>query len=319
MAHAILTEEANSAKVIFVIGPTGVGKTELSLVLAEKLGNAEIVSADSRQVYKYMDIGTAKPTPEELARIKHHFIDIKFPDEYYSAGQFGREARQTIRQLMQQNKTPLVVGGSGLYIRALADGFFEKEIFDPQVKLRLKQEISANGAEKAYERLKRIDPDGAEKIHPNDAHRIVRALEVYELTGAPLSQFQKQAAQKAGFEPLFFGLTRERQKLYQMIEQRVDHMLEQGLVEEVRDLRNRGYSADLNSMQTVGYREVFDYLRGDTDYDEMARLIKQHTRNYAKRQLTWFRKDERIRWVNLDEGEAKDKWLQIILAELEEG
>ncbi len=303
-------------KVIFIVGPTAVGKTELSIKVTEALDNAEIISADSRQIYKFMDIGTAKPTPEEQARVKHHFIDIKFPDEYYSAGKFGREARQVIADLQNQNKLPIVVGGSGLYIRALVDGFFEREVFDESVKARLKKEIQEVGLDSLYNRLKQIDPESAEKIHPNDGHRIVRALEVFELSGVPLSQFQKQMAQKPGFEPVFFGLTRERQKLYQMIEKRVDIMLEQGLVDEVRELQARGYTEELNSMRTVGYKEVFEYLRGLIAYDEMARLIKQHTRNYAKRQLTWFRKDERIHWIELEERESVEKYVEKILAEI---
>jgi tRNA dimethylallyltransferase len=303
-------------RVIFIVGPTAVGKTELSLRVAEAIGNAEIISADSRQIYKFMDIGTAKPTQEELARVKHHFIDIKYPDEYYSAGKFGKEAREVIKKLHSQGKQPIVVGGSGLYIRALVDGFFEKQVFNQSLKEKLKKEIREQGLESLYHRLQQVDPESAEKIHPNDGHRIVRALEVYELTGVPLSQFQKQTAQKADFEPLFFGLTRERQKLYQMIERRVDRMLELGLVQEVRDLQARGYTEKLNSMQTVGYKEVFDFLCGEIDYEEMVRLIKQHTRNYAKRQLTWFRKDERIHWIQLDEQESVDKYVEKILSEI---
>jgi tRNA dimethylallyltransferase len=287
-------------QILLIVGPTAVGKTGLSLILAKKIAKVEIISADSRQVYKYMNIGTAKPTPEQLALVPHHFIDIKYPDEYYSAGKYGREARQTIDRLLDEKKIPIVVGGSGLYIRALVDGFFEKQIFDPQVKARLKDEFKSQGLEVLYERLKQVDPISAEKLHPNDKHRIVRALEVYELTGEPLSAFQSQGNQKANFEPIFIGLTRDRSHLYQMIEQRVDLMLEQGLIEEVIQLRAMGYHSKLNSMQTVGYREVFEYLDQKINFDEMVRLIKQRSRNYAKRQMTWFRKDERIRWFDVD-------------------
>ena len=303
--------------VIFIIGPTAVGKTELGLLVAEALGNAEIISADSRQIYKFMDIGTAKPTPEELALIKHHFIDIKFPDEHYSAGKFGKEARERIRALQESGKRPIVVGGSGLYIRALVDGFFEKQIFDPSLKARLKEEMKQKGVHFLYRRLQQVDPDSAGKIHPNDGHRIVRALEVFELTGEPLSKFQKQVAHKADFNPLFFGITRERNELYEIIESRVDRMLKAGLVREVEELKARGYDEALNSMQTVGYREVVDYFRGTIDYDEMVALIKQHTRNYAKRQLTWFRKDQRVRWIHLHRNESAEKYTEMILAELE--
>ncbi|MDZ7331517.1 MAG: tRNA (adenosine(37)-N6)-dimethylallyltransferase MiaA [candidate division KSB1 bacterium] len=288
-------------KVLIIVGPTGVGKTSLSLELAERWRNAEIISADSRQVYRYLDIGTAKPTPQQRAKIPHHFIDIINPDEYYSAGRYGREARQRIEVLQSQGKSPIVVGGSGLYIRALVDGFFERQIYDQSIKARLKREMKEKGLAQLYQRLLQVDPIAAEKIHPNDHHRIIRALEVYELTGEPLSTFQAQASQRAEFEPVFIGLTRERNRLYQMIEQRVDEMLQQGLVAEVKHLISMGYHPQLNSLQTVGYREVFLYLDGHFDFDTMVKLIKQRTRNYAKRQLTWFRKDPRILWLDLDQ------------------
>lgn len=287
--------------VLIIVGPTAVGKTSLSLALAARWKNVAIISADSRQVYKYMNIGTAKPTPDELALVPHHFIDIKYPDEYYSAGKYGREARQIIDRLLGELKIPIVVGGSGLYTRALVDGFFEKEISDQHIKVRLKDEIKNQGVEILYERLEQVDPIFAEKIHSNDKHRIVRALEVYELTGIPLSEFQDQESIKANFEPIFVGLIRDRKHLYQIIETRVDLMLDQGLVEEVVQLKQMGYHSKLNSMQTVGYREIFEYLDQKIDYDEMVRLIKQRSRNYAKRQMTWFRKDKRIQWFDMDQ------------------
>lgn len=294
-------------RVLVIVGPTAVGKTRLSLTLARKWNNVEIISADSRQVYRYLNIGTAKPTFEERAVAPHHFLDIINPDEYYSAGRYGREARQTIDRLLNEQKIPIVVGGSGLYIRALVDGFFERQIFDQQVKARLKDEIKNQGLEVLYERLRQVDPISAEKLHPHDGHRIVRALEVYELTGEPLSAFQSQASQTANFEPIFVGLTRDRNRLYQIIEQRVDFMLKLGLVEEVIRLKEMGFHSCLNSLQTVGYREVFSYLAHQIDFDEMASLIKQRSRNYAKRQLTWFRKDQRIQWLDLDQYSSSEE------------
>ncbi len=288
-------------KVLIIVGPTAVGKTSLSLALAERWSNAEIVSADSRQVYRYLDIGTAKPTPQQLAKVPHHFISIINPDEYYSAGRYGREARQRIEALLSSKKIPIVVGGSGLYVRALVDGFFERQIYDQNVKARLKQEIKEKGLAALYQRLEQVDPTGAAKIHPHDHHRIVRALEVYELAGEPLSSFQAQTSQKAAFEPILVGLTRERGRLFQIIEQRVDVMLQQGLVDEVRQLKALGYHSQLNSLQTVGYREVFLYLDHHIDFETMVKLIKQRSRNYAKRQLTWFRKDQRIYWLDVDQ------------------
>ena len=286
--------------VLIIVGATAVGKTAIAIKLADRIKNVEIISADSRQVYKFMNIGTAKPTEDERAKVKHHFIDIKLPDEYYSAGRYGNEARRKIDRLFENKKTPIVVGGSGLYIRALVDGFFDKQIFDAEVKQRLKNEIQQLGISKLYERLQRFDKITAEKIHHHDGQRIVRALEVYELTGQPLSKYQKEKSKQANFTPLFIGLNRQRKFLYRIIEKRVDLMIEKGLVDEVLKLKAMGYLPPLNSLRTVAYREVYEYLDGKVDFTEMVRLIKQRSRNYAKRQLTWFRKDERIKWIDLD-------------------
>ncbi len=290
-------------KVLIIIGPTAVGKTAISFKLADRLKNVEIISADSRQVYKYMDIGTAKPSQDEMNKVKHHFINIKLPDEYYSAGRYGSEARQQIDLLFNSGKIPIVVGGSGLYIRALVDGFFKKRITDPEVRQRLKKELQQQGNASLFERLQQVDEITAEKIHPNDGQRIVRALEVYELTGQPLSQFQEEKSVKANFIPLFVGLNRERKLLYQVIDLRVDCMIKDGLLDEVLKLREMGFVPPLNSLRTVGYQEVFEYLASQIDFSEMVRLIKQRSRNYAKRQLTWFRQDKRIKWFNLNDYE----------------
>ena len=312
--HQRLVALMNGEKPIpILVGPTAVGKTGVSLLLAQQIENVEIISADSRQIYRLMNIGTAKPTPEELSLVPHHFIDIKNPDEHYSAGKFGREARQKIEELLRGNKQPVVVGGSGLYIRALVDGFFEKQASDSAVKARLKQQMIEKGVAFLFERLQKIDPISAERIHPNDGHRIVRALEVHELTDIPLSSLQQQESQQANFEPVFIGLTMERLKLYRIIEARVDQMIEDGLVGEIERLRSQGYSSDLNSLQTVGYREVFDYFDNKYDFDEMIRLIKQRSRNYAKRQLTWFRKDKRIRWFDVDEFDDRNELCREIM------
>lgn len=287
-------------KVLFIVGPTAVGKTETAIELARKL-DGEIISADSRQIYRYMDIGTAKPTPEQRRQVPHHFIDIKNPDEYYSAGEFSREARQKIHDLLNRGIQPIVVGGSGLYIRALVDGIFEPKVADPEVKERLTREARKKGIQHLHKRLSKIDPETAQRLPATDTQRIIRALEVYELTGKPFSEFLKHSPKPADFTAVFFGLTRERQKLYKRINERVDRMIEEGLVEEVKKLHSMGYGPHLNALRTVGYREVFEYLAGELSYDEMIELIKQHSRNYAKRQLTWFRKEKRIRWLNLED------------------
>lgn len=285
-------------RVLFIVGPTGIGKTALAIKLAERL-KGEIVSADSRQIYEFMTIGTAKPTKEELAAVPHHFIDIKTPDEYYSAGQFGSEARVCIVEIQKRGMQPMVVGGSGLYIRALIDGLFEPKIADERVKTNLKKEAGENGISVLHSRLKTIDPRTAAKLHPTDSQRIMRALEVFEVTGEPFSNFVDRKPQPAEFSPCIIGLTLERSELYKRIEERVDIMLELGLLDEVQELRKMGYGQDLNALQSVGYQEAFLYLDGKLSISEMAALIKQKTRNYAKRQMTWFRKDERIDWVDL--------------------
>lgn len=287
-------------KVLLIVGPTAVGKTEISLRLAHSLGG-EIVSADSRQVYRFMDIGTAKPTRHELEQVPHHFIDIRNPDEYYSAGEYGREARVCIKNLLAENKVPIVVGGSGFYIRALVDGLFAPKISDPEVKERWRSRIREEGTEKVFAYLSQVDPQSASRLHPNDTQRLVRALEVYEISGKPLSAFQQGQESPAEFSPLFIGLTRERNRLYDRINRRVDEMIKAGLIDEVVSLENRGWGRQLNALRTVGYKEVFDYLQGTVSQDEMIRLIKQNSRRYAKRQMTWFHRDSRIRWIYLDE------------------
>lgn len=288
-----------SKKVLLIVGPTAVGKTEVSLQLA-KLLDAEIVSADSRQVYKYMDIGTAKPTQEQRARVCHHFIDIKYPDEYYSSGQYGREARHCIEEIFERGKQPIVVGGSGLYIRALVDGFFEPKVSELRVKNDLKRQVSEKGISIMYEKLRSVDPETANRLHTTDTQRILRALEVFEITGEPFSKFLEHKPKPADFHPVFIGLTLDRQQLYSKIESRVDKMFACGFLDEVKELKRRGYEPILNALQTVGYKEAFLFLNGKIDFSEMVGLIKQKSRNYAKRQMTWFKKDSRINWLDLN-------------------
>lgn len=290
----------NGFKVLIIVGPTAVGKTALSLSIAEVLGG-EIVSADSRQVYKYMDIGTAKPSREEMFRIKHHFIDIRQPDQYYSAGEYGREARDRIAAMHKKGVVPVVVGGSGFYIQALVDGLFAPKISDPDVKQKWRNKVREIGQDAVFNYLKQVDPASAERLHPNDTQRVVRALEVYELAGQPISDFKKGGETPADFIPVFIGLNRDREVLYKRIENRVDVMLKSGLVDEVKGLRDRGWGPELNSLKTVGYQEVYDYFNGCLTLDEMAEKIKINSRRYAKRQLTWFRRDRRVHWIELDQ------------------
>jgi tRNA dimethylallyltransferase len=263
----------------------------------------EIVSADSRQIYKYMDIGTAKPDSEELARVRHHFISILDPDEDYNAGRYSKEARETIKDIIDRGKTPLVVGGSGLYIKALIDGIFDSPQIDPAVRKKVLEELERFGVNYMYEKLKKVDAQYAAKISANDPQRITRALEVYLSSGIPLSQWHSRQTDKADFTPVMFGLIMDREALYERINRRVDEMFKTGLIDEVKILFKKGYNPDLNALNTVGYKEVFQYIDNRLSYDEALELIKQNSRNYAKRQLTWFKKDKRIHWLGVQEKE----------------
>lgn len=294
-----MTTASNAHKVLFIIGPTAVGKTELSLRIAERLAG-EIVSADSRQVYRFLDIGTAKPSLQVRQRIPHYFIDIRHPDQYYSAGEYGREARERIDLLLTQGKTPIVVGGSGLYIRALVDGLFTPKISDPAIKGKWRGRLREQGVAAVFEILTQVDPVSAERLHPNDVQRVLRALEVWEVTGKPISDLHHGAEEPANFKPLFFALTRDRDILYRRIDARVDEMVHAGLVEEVERLVEMGYGRELNALRTVGYQEVLDYFAEFIAYDDMVNAIKRNSRRYAKRQLTWFRRDERVQWLDME-------------------
>jgi tRNA dimethylallyltransferase len=254
-----------------------------------------------------MDIGTAKPSLEERRKIKHYFIDELNPDEEFNAGVFGEKGREIIEDIFSRGKVPIVVGGSGLYIKSLIDGFFEGPGADWELREILYKKANELGKEVLYEELKRVDPISAEKIHPNNLKRVIRALEVFYITGKPISQLQQMIKPEIDFKTVQVGLSWDRKRLYKRIEERVDEMIKAGLIDEVKKLRELGYDKNLNSLQTVGYKEVFDYLDGLISYDEMIRLIKRNSRRYAKRQLTWFRQDKRIIWLDVDEYTDFDK------------
>jgi len=301
-----------------LVGPTAVGKSAVALALAEKLGG-EIVSADSRQIYRHMDIGTAKPSAAELGRIRHHFIDICDPDEEYSAGTYGRAARQCIDELLARGIQPVVAGGSGFYIRALVDGLFAPQASDPAVKQKWRLRIAAEGAAAIHAELARVDPVSAARLHPNDTQRIIRALEVQEITGQPISAFQSGAEEPAAFRPIFFGLTRPRESLYERIDLRVEHMFRDGLLDEIRRLTAMGYGLHNNALLTVGYQEILEcpeLLEPGADLAAVTALIQQHSRQYAKRQMTWFRRDERVVWIDI-EGMSEEESCRLILNEWE--
>ncbi len=284
-----------------IVGPTASGKTDVGLVLARLL-DGEIISADSRQVYRRLNIGTAKPTAAQLARVKHHFINILEPGEPYSAGEFGVQGRRVIDEIIGRKKTPIVVGGSGLYVASLIDGLFEGPGADGALRTRLEQRAAADGIGELLEELQRVDPAAAGKADPTKPRRIIRALEVYYLTGVPLSHHHREARSPIGFTPVLFGLHWDRSQLYERIEQRCDEMLARGLLREIEELELSGVDMSANALNTVGYAEAIAYRRGAMPFDEMVKLFRQNSRRYAKRQLTWFRRDPRIRWLEMGGG-----------------
>jgi tRNA dimethylallyltransferase len=292
-------------KVPFLVGPTASGKTAVSILVAKELG-AQVISADSRQLYRELDIGTAKPTPEERAAIPHHFVDCLDPAEPFSAGEYGRLARAEIMELLGAGVMPLVVGGSGLYISALADDFFEGPSADPEFRDRLKIHAASEGLQALYNELQQVDSEAAAKILPGDYRRIERALEIYYLTGIPISRIRKEQANPPPYTPVLVGLEWPRPQLYERINARCLQMLEVGLIEETRRLLfDRKLTPEVcNALDSVGYKEATQYLRGEVDYTEMLRLFQRNTRRFAKRQISWFGRDARIRWVEISEGRA---------------
>lgn len=293
--------------VIIIAGPTASGKTGLSIELAKEIGG-EIVSADSMQLYKYMDIGTAKPDEKEMSGIKHYLIDEIYPDEDFSVARYQEMALKYIKEILEKGKRPIVVGGTGLYINSLIYNInFTETISDWDLRERLKKEALEYGNEYLYERLKRIDPEAAQKIHLNDLKRIIRAIEVYEYTKTPISKHQEVSRENP---PIYnfavFGLKMGRERLYERINKRVDSMFERGLIDEVKKLVDLGYEGNSTAMQALGYKEVLSYLRGEITLDEAVYIIKRDTRHYAKRQITWFKRVENMRWIDLDEEEDLD-------------
>jgi len=285
---------------LVIVGPTGAGKTNFSLQIA-RLMDGEIISADSRQIYRGMDIGTDKIDPVLRSQIPHYLIDIIEPDEYYSSGRFMEQAREACLKIVQKGKLPILVGGAGLYIRAFFDGLFSEPVKDINLKNRIRSEVSNQGNDKAYAKLLRIDPEYAHAISPADSQRLVRALEIYEATGKIYSEYLKMPLQNFNADFYVAGIIRDRKTLFQRINRRVLHMLDRGFVDEVRRLKDQGYHAGYNAMQTVGYREIYQYLDGDLDYEEMVRLIQKRSRHYAKRQITWFKKDSRVHWYPVED------------------
>jgi tRNA dimethylallyltransferase len=284
-------------KLIVIVGPTAVGKTGVAIEVAERL-KTEIVSADSRQIYKELEIGTAKPTVEELARVKHHFINTKSIEEDYNAGQYGGEAMAVIEKLFEVYDNLILCGGSGLYVKALLEGFDEMPEITVEMRKQVIDEYATNGLDWLQAEVKKIDPSYFEEVDVQNPQRLMRALELYRAAGKPMSELRKKEKKELPFEVVKVGLELPREELYERIDARMDKMIEQGLFEEAERFYAR---KELNALQTVGYREIFGFMEGEYDRDEAIRLLKRNSRHYAKRQMTWFKRDVEIRWRRADE------------------
>lgn len=287
-------------KVVVIVGPTASGKTAVSIELAKKI-NGEIISADSMQIYKYMDIGTAKPTEEEKDGVKHYLLDVVSPDETFNVAKYKTLAEEAIVEILNKGKTPIIVGGTGLYINTLVNGIEFLEIEgDIEYRNALIQKGYEEGAEALHKELAKVDPVAAENIDANNIRRVARALEIYKVTGKTKTQLDKESQKEVKFDYRMFGIEWDRQELYNRIDLRVDIMMEMGLVDEVKSIAEK-FEISSTAIQGLGYKEVIEYLDGNISYEEMVEKLKLETRHYAKRQLTWFRRDKRIKWIKKEE------------------
>jgi len=298
-------------RVIVIVGPTCSGKTKLAIDLADDL-NTEIISADSRQFFKYLTIGTAKPDNDELSKVHHHFINTLNPNEDYNVGLFEKDSMDIINKLTTKNRIPVVVGGSGLYIKAIVNGIVDVDS-DEELREQLKDEREKFGNEFIFEKLKQNDPAAASTMLPQNWKRVIRAIEVYHLTGRSILEIHQQQKRKVDYSFFQFGLEWERSALYNNINNRVDEMIEGGLVDEVKNILSMGYSKELNALNTVGYKEIISHLSGEISLERAVELIKRNTRRFAKRQLTWFKKDKRINWIDINSVEDLQKAKRLIL------
>lgn len=304
---------------IILAGPTAVGKTDLSIALAKAVGG-EIISCDSMQVYRYMDIGSAKISQEEMQGVPHYLVDELLPTDEFNVAVFLDRAKKAMERIYDNGNIPIAVGGTGFYIQALLyDTEFTIEN-DSRIRGELEEIAATEGGEALFQRLKVIDPISAEKIHPNNVKRVIRAIEYYELHGKPISEHNEQERRKESpYQFCYFVLNDRREHLYQNIDKRVDLMLQAGLLDEVKDLRQRGYTRDLVSMQGLGYKELLEYLDGDISLEDAIYKIKRDTRHFAKRQLTWFRNKQEVIWVSKDEFDyQREQILEYMLKKLQE-
>ncbi|CAM3428630.1 tRNA (adenosine(37)-N6)-dimethylallyltransferase MiaA [Aeromicrobium ponti] len=287
-------------KLVVLIGPTAVGKTKLSILLAKRF-NAEIISGDSMQIYKSMDIGTAKITKEEMEGIPHHLIDIKNPEDPFSAAEFQELVRRKISDITSRGKLPMIVGGTGLYIQSVIyDYQFSDAPSDDEFRQKLEERAEGEGNEALYKELMAIDPESGSKIHPNNIRRVIRALEIYHCTGKTMSDYQENQNPELLYDTALIGLTMDREKLYERINLRVDIMMKEGLLEEVKSLYEQGLK-DCQSIQAIGYKELYEYFNRRVSLEDAIGNLKQNSRRYAKRQLTWFRNKMNVEWFDMSD------------------
>ncbi|WP_026477849.1 tRNA (adenosine(37)-N6)-dimethylallyltransferase MiaA [Alkaliphilus transvaalensis] len=304
-------------RLLFIVGPTAVGKTDTAIHLAKKL-EGEIISADSMQIYRYMDIGTAKPTVEEREGIPHHLMDCVDPDETFSVAEFQAQANAAIEDITSRGKLPIIAGGTGLYVNSLLyEMDFTTTISNWQLRQELEELAKTQGNEYLHNKLKEMDPKAAERIHPNNVKRVIRAIEVNSEGGEQMGDFSTDIRMNEAYNPYMIGLTRDRQELYERVNLRVDIMVEQGLLEEVKKLLDMGYPEDLVAFKGLGYKEIIGYLKGQYSLEEAKEILKRDTRRYAKRQLTWFKRYDMVKWFNLTNISSKDKLFQQLVEDIE--
>lgn len=303
---------------VVLLGPTAVGKSRIAIQVAKHL-DTDVLAADSRQVYRGMDIGTDKPTAEERQGVPHRLIDLVAPSETFNAGWYRRVAMVEIERLYGAGRMPFVVGGTGLYIRTLVKGLCPAPQADPDVRADLKKLRDDRGREGLYAELMRVDPETATRLHPNDESKVMRALEVYRLSGRPLSAVQAEHGfHETSFSALLIGLERRKETLYRRIGERIDWQLTHGMVEETRLLLDEGYGRELGSMKGLGYRQVGAYLANECDYAEMVRRFKRDTRRFAKRQMTWFRGEGGVAWLSIEDNEPYERTAERVIAHIEQ-
>ena len=303
--------------VVVMVGPTAVGKSRVAVDVA-KAFETEVLTADSRQVYRGMDVGTDKPVPEECQGVPHRLIDLVNPDESFNAGLYRRQALDEIERLYRDCRLPLVVGGTGLYVRTLLKGLCDAPPADPIVRAALRQEAKDQGHDRLYARLVAVDPVAEARLHTRDESKVIRALEVYQLSGRRMSEFQQEHGfAERPFSALIIGLNRDRDVLYRRIEERIDWQLAHGLIEETTQLLAQGYQRDSAAMKGLGYRQVAEHLAGKYDVAEMVRRFKRDTRHFSKRQMTWFRKEPGIQWLTIEESESARHTAELVIGQVD--